>query len=193
MKKIISVILAITIAATFFTACTKNPTGEEKIEPTPPPVENNNTDENLNEDDPNYRTVLAMWKDMDGYWVNTEGEYLYFSLDENDKAVMYRYTPDGQLERFMNTTAVMASNKTTYLMTFETPAIKDDVNFAGLTQSRAELEYMIELAGYGDDYVELTEVNPEAPKTDIYAKVGSTLDKLEDAKAFAISVKNGME
>ena len=83
MKKLLSIVVAMVIAASFFTGCVgpADSEGNSDVQPTPvvTPAPTPETDE----EDPNYPTVLAMWSDMDGYWVNRDGDYLYFTLDEN--------------------------------------------------------------------------------------------------------------
>ena len=181
MKKLLSIIVAMVIAASFFTGCVGPADSEvnSDIQPTPAvtPAPTPETDE----EDPNYPTVLAMWSDMDGYWVNRDGDYLYFTLDENGKAVMYEYDDDGKLESFMKATAVMSSNKTSYYMALDLPRIKaGEGPAADFAQTASAKGFMIELAGYGDGYVEIAEEGDEIDY-DIYVKVGSNLDKLADA------------
>lgn len=136
------IILALTLAMAVFTGCVNSDETQGNITPTttptPSPIVSPTPKPEIEEEDPNYTTVLAMWKDMDGYWVNSNGEYMNFTLNKDDKAVLYTYDKDGKLTGFAVTTAVMASTKTGYYMTFEWPAIKDDVNFKGLTQDAKE-------------------------------------------------------
>ncbi len=178
MKKLLSVIIAMVLAMSFFTGCVERNNSESNVEPTPTPTVTPNADP-VDEEDPNYPTVLAMWKDMDGYWVNDDGEYMFFTLNADGKAVLYEYDDDGKLEKFMVTTAVMASNKTSYYIAFDIPAISGNDAYPGLTQAAGSHGYMIELGGYGDDYVEISDEG--ANDYDIYVKVGENLDKLKDA------------
>ena len=90
----------------FFTGCVKNEETKGDAEPTPSPTPAQ-TETTEDEEDPNYATVLAMWQDMDGYWVNDDGEYLQFKLDENGKAEMYAYKKDGSLDGKLKASAVM--------------------------------------------------------------------------------------
>lgn len=180
MKKLISIIIATVLAASFFTGCVDANKPDSNPEPTPTPVATPQPTVNDDEEDPNYPTVLAMWKDMDGYWVNDDGEYLFFTLDENGKAVMYAYDDDGKLEGFMKATAVMSSNKTSYYMAFDLPEVKGDDKLPGLVQKASATGFMIELAGYGDNYVEIAEESDDA-EYEIYVKAGENLDKLKDA------------
>ena len=69
MKKLFSIILAMVMAASLFTGCVEKNDPENKVEPTPTPAATPGPVTDVDEDDPNYPTVLAMWKDMDGYWV----------------------------------------------------------------------------------------------------------------------------
>lgn len=180
MKKLFSVILAMVIAASFFTGCVDGGDAESNVEPTPTPtVSPSAKPVDDDEEDPNYPTVLAMWKDMDGYWVDEDGDYLFFTLDENGKAVLYSYD-DGKLDGFMKATAVMSSNKTSYYIAVDLPAVNNNEKLAGLTQSASSKSFMIELDGYGDDYVELAEDDGELDY-EIFVKVGNNLDKLDDA------------
>ena len=121
MKKLFSVILAMVMAASLFTGCVEKNDPENKVEPTPTPAATPGPVTDVDEDDPNYPTVLAMWKDMDGYWVNEDGEYLFFTLDDNGKAVLYSYDDGGVLDGFMKATAVMSSNKTSYYIAVDLP------------------------------------------------------------------------
>lgn len=180
MKKLLSVIIAMVLAMSFFTGCVERDNSESNVEPTPTPTVTPST-EPVDEEDPNYPTVLAMWKDMDGYWTDDDGEYLFFTLNEDGKAVLYSYDDDGKLENYMVATAVMSSNKTSYYMAFDIPAIKDDAAFPGLIQKAGEKGYMIELSGYGDGYVEIGDEGEAEKDYDIYVKVGENLDKLTEA------------
>lgn len=177
MKKLLSIIIAMVLAASFFTGCVDDGNSESEIEPTPTPSPVV-TPAQDDEEDPNYPTVLAMWKDMDGYWVDEDGDYLFFTLDENGKAVLYSYD-DGKLENFMKATAVMSSNKTSYYIALDLPEISNNDKFPDVTQTAGEKSFMIELAGYGDDYVEISDDSDD--NFDIYVKVGANLDKLDDA------------
>ena len=181
MKKLLSIFIAMVLAASFFTGCVDGGDPESNVEPTPTPTVSPSAKPVADdEEDPNYPTVLAMWKDMDGYWVNEDGEYLYFALDENGKAVMYAYDDDGKLEGFMKATAVMSSNKTSYYMAFDLPQVNGDDKLPGLVQNVSAKGFMIELAGYGDNDVEIAEEADDVDY-DIYVKVGANLDKLKDA------------
>ena len=180
MKKLFSVILAMVMAASLFTGCVEKNDPENKVEPTPTPAATPGPVTDVDEDDPNYPTVLAMWKDMDGYWVNEDGEYLFFTLDDNGKAVLYSYDDGGVLDGFMKATAVMSSNKTSYYIAVDLPAVNNNEKLAGLTQSASSKSFMIELDGYGDDYVELAEDDGELDY-EIFVKVGNNLDKMKDA------------
>lgn len=180
MKKLLSVIIAMVLAMSFFTGCVERDNSESNVEPTPTPTVTPSPSPVEDEEDPNYPTVLAMWKDMDGYWVNEDGDYLYFTLNDEGKAVMYSYD-DGKLENFMVATAVMSSNKTSYYMAFDLPAISGDSALPGLVQKAGAAGYMIELGGYGEGYVEIGDENESADDYDIYVKVGDNLDKLAEA------------
>lgn len=181
MKKLISIILAMVLAASFFTGCVDDSNSESNPQPTPTPVPTPEATVNNDEEDPNYPTVLAMWKDMDGYWANEDGEYLYFALDENGKAYMVAYDDDGKVEGWMKATAVMSSNKTSYYMAFDLPEIKaGEGTTPEFTQKAGTKGYMIEVAGYGDNYVEIAEEN-DTNDYEIFVKVGANLDKLADA------------
>ena len=162
MKKLFTVIMAMVMAMALLTGCAK---GEENkdVEPTPTPSTEPQVEETV-EEDPNYATVLAMWQDMDGYWVNEDGEYLMFKLDENGKAEMFVYDAEGALVSQMKASAVMASNKMSYYMAFES----------------AHKGYFIELEGYGDGYVRISEES-DVQEFEVYAYVGEDLEKLEDA------------
>lgn len=191
MKKLVSIILALTLAMAVFTGCADKsetqgeikPTTTPTTTPTPTVTPSNNPEI---EEDPNYPTVLAMWKDMDGYWANAEGEYMNFTLNKDGKAVLYLYDKDGNLTGFAITTAVMASTKTGYYMTFEWPAIKDDKDFKGLTQDAKESSISIEMENYADNYVKIKMDDDEYV---VYAKVGKNLDKLSDAVSLASKTK----
>ena len=114
MKRLISVILAMVMAMSFLTGCVDGDKPNNDVEPTPTPVATPSSEPVPDEEDPNYATVLAMWEDMNGYWVNEDGEYLFFRLDENGKAEMFVYDADGELENLMKGSAVMSSNKMSY-------------------------------------------------------------------------------
>ena len=161
MKKLFTVIMAMVMAMALLTGCAK---GEENkdIEPTPTPSTAPPVEETV-EEDPNYATVLAMWQDMDGYWVNADGQYLQFKLDENGKAEMFIFDKDGNQTAAMKASAVMASNKMSYYMAFES----------------AQTGYFIELEGYGDGYVKIAQENDSAYT--VYVSVGENLEKLADA------------
>ena len=162
MKKLLSVIIAMVLAMAFFTGCVKNEETKGDAEPTPSPTPAQ-TETTEDEEDPNYATVLAMWQDMDGYWVNADGQYLQFKLDENGKAEMFIFDKDGNQTAAMKASAVMASNKMSYYMAFET----------------AQTGYFIELEGYGDGYVKIAQENDSAYT--VYVSVGENLEKLADA------------
>ena len=103
----------------------------------------------------------------------TEGIITKITHDEEDD--------DGKLESFMKATAVMSSNKTSYYMALDLPRIKaGEGPAADFAQTASAKGFMIELAGYGDGYVEIAEEGDEIDY-DIYVKVGSNLDKLADA------------
>jgi len=184
MKKLVSIVLALVFSMALFTGCVSGKDdSQSQPTPTPTPVGTPTMDD---EEDPNYPVVLAMWTDMDGYWVNAAGEYMHFTLNENGKAVLYTYDKDGNLTAFGKTTAVTASNKTAYGMEFNFPAISGDEKYPGLTQKEGTDSMGIEVAGYGDGYVELTDSNGNTVQ---YVYVGENLDKLEDA----IETAKGLE
>ena len=167
MKKLISIMLAMVLAMSFFTGCVDGSNSDSNPDPTPtptpaPPVQQEE------EEDPNYGTVLAMWKDMDGYWVNEDGEYLLFQLDENGKAEMYAYNEDGSLDGKLKATAVMSSNKTSYYMAFE----------------NAPKGLFIELEGYGDGYVRIAEEGDDNDY-EVFVYVGEDLENLKEAEKTA--------
>ena len=166
MKKLLSVIIAMVLAMAFFTGCVKNEENKGDTEPTPAPTPAQ-VEETEDEEDPNYATVLAMWRDMDGYWVNADGQYLQFKLDEKGKAEMYIFDKDGNQSAAMKASAVMASNKMSYYMAFET----------------AQTGYFIELEGYGDGYVKIAQENDN--EYVVYAFVGADLEKLDHAVKMA--------
>ena len=163
MKKLLSVVIAMVMAMSFFTGCVDSKDDIGEVTPTPTPTVSPVADP-VDEEDPNYATVLAMWDDMDGYWVNADGEYLLFKLDENGKAEFYAYKKDGSLDGMLKTTAVMASNKTSYYMAFE----------------NANQGLFIELEGYGDGYVKIAE-EAEQQEFKVYVYVGENLDELAQA------------
>ncbi len=180
MKKLLSIIVAMVLAASFFTGCVDGDNSESNTEPTPTPTVSPSAKPVVeDEEDPNYPTVLAMWKDMDGYWTDEDGDYLFFTLDENGKAVLYSYD-DGKLDGFMKATAVMSSNKTSYYIAVDLPAVSGDEKLPGLMQKESAKSFMIELGGYGDGYVELAEDDGEMDY-EIFVKVGENLDNLKDA------------
>ena len=164
MKKLLSVLLAMVIAMSFLTGCVKSNEPKNDADPTPTPAPTPEITAEVDEDDPNYATVLAMWEDMNGYWVDEDGEYLQFKLDENGKAELFVYDKEGKQEKQLKATAVMASNKTSYYMAF----------------SGANKGLFIELEGYGDGYVKIAEEGDELDY-EVFVFVGENLDKLEDA------------
>ena len=164
MKKLLSVMLSMIMAMSFFTGCVSSKP-DENPDPTPTPTPTPEVDvDPIDTEDPNYATVLAMWEDMDGYWVDEEGDYLLFKLDDSGKAEIFVYDENGNLEKQMKTSAVMASNKTSYYMAF----------------GGSDTGYFIELEGYGDGYVKIAE---EADEYDyeVFAYVGENLDNLKEA------------
>ena len=127
-----------------------------------------------------------MWEDMDGYWAANDGHYMLFSLNDDGKAELHIYDKDGNLTGMAKTTAVMASNKTSYIMEFSFPAVDTEE----LKQSGKEDTYNIEIAGYGDGYVEITDANG---RTTVYAYAGDDTTKLKEAVKYATNVVKSAE
>ena len=185
MKKIISAVLALTMSLAVFTGCADKeseeldniPAPSSPVEATPTPVP---TPE-IKEDDPNYATVLAMWKDLDGYWTTAEGEYAQCTLDNEGKAIIKLYDKDGNLKGLTKTTAVMSSTKTGYFVTFYWP---DDVE--GLKQNSGETSISVDMENYSNGYVKIEKDNGEIK---VYVRVGENLDKLDDAIEKAKTIK----
>ena len=164
MKKLLSIVIAMVLAMSFFTGCVKGDKEQNDVQPTPTPSPSPEVITEDDEEDPNYATVLAMWGDMDGYWVNDDGEYLQFKLDESGKAEMYAYKEDGSLDGKLKASAVMASNKMSYYMAFD----------------GANKGLFIELEGYGDGYVKISEESADSDY-EVYVYVGENLDNLSEA------------
>ena len=180
MKRLISVILAMVMAMSFLTGCVDGEKPNNDVEPTPTPVATPSPEPVPDEEDPNYATVLAMWEDMNGYWVNEDGEYFFFRLDENGKAEMFVYDADGELENLMKGSAVMSSNKMSYYMAMDIPAISNNADMPGFTQQAGTYGYFIELEGYGDGYVKIADED-QPQDFDVFVYVGKTLDNKAEA------------
>ena len=185
MKKLISAVLALTMSMAVFTGCANKETEEKDPVPTPSaPVETTPTPmptPEIKEDDPNYATVLAMWKDLDGYWANAEGEYAQCTLDDEGKAIIKLYDKDGNLKGLTKTTAVMSSTKTGFFVTFYWPD-----NVEGIEQTAGETSISVDMENYSNGYVKIGKDNGE---TKVYVRVGEKLDKLEDSVEKAATIK----
>ena len=185
MKKVVSAVLALAMAMVVFTGCANKESENITPTPSPEPVESRTpapTPE-VPEEDPNYPTVLAMWKDMDGYWANAKGEYVLFGLDENGKAVLHTYDKDGNVTGFAKATAVMSSTKTGYFMTFDWYESEDDTSSL---KNDKETNISIDMEKYSEGYVSISKENGESK---VYVKVGENLDKLENAVKKAETLK----
>ncbi len=185
MKKLISIALSLVLSMSLMTGCTSDTDPQEDPKPTPTPPATPAATPAPQEDEienPNYRTVLAMWEDMDGYWAAADGHYMHFTLNDEGKAELNIYNKDGKLTGTAQTTAVMASNKTSYIMELTFPAVDTDE----LKQTGKEDTYNIEIAGYGDGYVEIADANG---RTTVYAYAGDDTTKLKEAVKYATNVE----
>lgn len=185
MKKLISIALSLVLAMSLMTGCTNGTDTQEDPQPTPTPRATPAATPAPQEDEienPNYRTVLAMWEDMDGYWAAADGHYMHFTLNDEGKAELNIYNKEGKLTGTAKTTAVMASNKTSYIMEFNFPAVDTDE----LKQTGKEDTYNIEIAGYGDGYVEIADATG---RTTVYAYAGDDTTKLKEAVKYATNVE----
>ncbi|MBR5520899.1 MAG: hypothetical protein IKU54_02785 [Oscillospiraceae bacterium] len=183
MKKFVTITLAIILAMSLMTGCSRDTEQPQDTQPTPAPTPAATPapqEEGI--ENPNYRTVLAMWTDLDGYWAASDGHYLHFTLDENGKAQMHSYDKEGKLTAYAQTKAVMASNKTSYIMELDFPAGQ----FEDINQFGTELTYNIEIAGYGDGYVEISVTND---KTIVYAYAGDDTTQLKEAVKYATNIE----
>ena len=185
MKKLISIALSLVLSMSLMTGCTSGTDTQENPDPTPTPQPTPAAtpapaDEDI--ENPNYRTVLAMWEDMDGYWAAADGHYMHFTVNADGKAELNIYSKDGKMTGTAKTTAVMASNKTSYIMEFSFPSVDSDE----LKQTGKEDTYNIEIAGYGDGYVEITDANGN---TTVYAYAGDDTAKLKEAVKYATNVE----
>lgn len=184
MKKLISVILALTLAAAMFTGCVdkskENQNSDSQVSPSPSPetTVKPSSKPDVKEEDPNYPTVLAMWKDMNGYWANENGEYMRYALDKDGKAVLYKYNKEGNLIGYEKATSVMASSKTSYYVTYDIPEIKNVEEVKDLNQDAGEVALYIDMEKYAEGFVSITGENEE-DKPVIYVKVGNNIDNLE--------------
>ena len=187
MKKLLSIALSLVLSMSLMTGCTSGTETQEDPQPTPTPAPTATPAPQEEEiENPNYRTVLAMWEDMDGYWAANDGHYMDFSLNEEGKAELHIYDKDGKLTGLAETTAVMASNKTSYIMEFRFPAVDTEE----LKQAAKEDTYNIEIAGYGDGYVEITDAHG---RTTVYAYAGEDTAQLKEAVKYAANVVKAAE
>lgn len=188
MKKIISIVLALVFSMALFAGCTdgtddSQTQGGSTPTPSPSPV----VDQQPEEDDTyTYDTVLALWRDMDGYWARHDGGYLQFTIDEDGKAVAYSYDRFDVLIGVIYPEAVMASNKTTYIVEVNYPAIENDEAYLDLKQGGAKATFNMEIAGFGDGFVELID---EEGNVEPYVSVGDSLEYLIDGVEKAEELK----
>ena len=179
MKKLTSIVLTLVFSMALLTGCTKGTdnSGNTDTDPTPQPTPVATQHPDEMEEDSNalaYETVLAMWRDMGGYWAGADGGYLQYTLDEEGKAVLYEYDRHDAVLSYAKAVTVEATNKTAYVIEFEYPAMDTDT----ITQDAKTASFVLEIAGYADDYVEMTDL--DGNKT-VYVYVGETLDNLYDS------------
>lgn len=180
MKKIISLVLASILSLALLTGCTDSSSGSQSdIKPTPTPSSSPVSDRINNEEkeENDYETVVALWRDMNGYWARHDGGYLHFTYDEDGTAVAYSYDRFDALISVFYPKSVMASNKTTYVMEVEYPAIENNEKYPDFKQGAAKATFTMEIAGFGDGFVELID---EDGNTMPYASVGKSLEYLID-------------
>ena len=175
MKKLIGIILTLVFSMALFTGCTGGNDNPPATDPTPEPTPVVTPADGAGEEDSStaYETVLAMWRDMDGYWANANGGYIQFTKDDEGKAVLYEFDRHDAVLSFAKAVTVEASNKTAYVMEFDYPEMKTDA----LEQTAKKGTYVIEIAGFADGYIELTDA--DGNKT-VFVKVGKDLEDLYD-------------
>ena len=175
MKKLICIALTLVFSMALLTGCTEGSDNSGATEPTPTPVATPVPEDKPEEDGKlAYETVLAMWKDMDGYWAGADGGYLLYTLDDEGKAVLYTYDRHDALLSYAKAEAVSASNKTAYIMEYDCPVMDTDE----LKQGGGKATFVIEIAGFADGIIELTD---EAGNKAVYVYVGENLDNLYDS------------
>lgn len=177
MKKLISITLTMIISMALFTGCVKGKDDSEKTDVTPQPTPAATQQPAADDETDNalaYQTVLAMWRDMGGYWVNPQGGYLHFFTDENNKACVNEYDRHDTVLSFAMPLTVEASNKTAYVMKFDYPVTETE-NFK--QEEARTATFVIEIAGFADGYVEMSD--REGNET-VYVFAGKTADELKE-------------
>ncbi len=176
MKKLLNFALVLVFSMALLTGCgEKDPRPQATPTPKPTPVAPAADDE---VDEYTYQTVLILWKDVDGYWVNADGEYIELGIDVNGKAFAHHYDKDGKIKTVVHPTSVMASNKLTYVVESKLPAIENDSAYPGLAQVGAKKDYIVDINGIDDGYFRMTYANGDNV---YYAFAGEDKAGFEDA------------
>ena len=182
MKKLISIALTLIFSMAIFTGCTKGndenkPSSDPTPTPKPTPVVNQTQQDEEQNNEYTYETVLMLWEDMDGYWARHDGGYMEFTTDEEGKAVTVSYDRFDDIIAVIYPETVMASNKTTYIVEVKYPAINSSEKYPGFTQKESEAAFTMEIAGFGDGFVEIVD---DAGNIQPYVSVGDSLEYLID-------------
>ncbi len=152
MKKLLNFALIMAFSMALLTGCSGDKELTPQATPTPKPVATPAPDVKDEMDEYTYQTVLILWKDVDGYWVDENGDYVQLGIDTNGKAFARHYLEDETLNAVIMPTSVMASNKLTYVVESELPAIENNAEYPGFVQTQANKDYIVDINGIDDGY-----------------------------------------
>ncbi len=175
MKKLLYIALALVFSMALLTGCTegsesKNP--QVTPTPTPTPVATPEPED----DSYQYESVVTLWEDMKGYWARHDGGYVKFAF-EGEKAVALSYDRHDDIVAVFYPSSIMASNKLTYIMEGEYPAVENNDAYPGLKQGGAQAKFTMDTSGTADDYFELID---EEGNSTFYVFAGNTTDNIID-------------
>lgn len=181
MKKLSGLILASVMALAIFTGCSKNDESQDTLapvtSPSPSPVTSASSYDS--ESDPNYQSVLALWKELDGYWLNKDNGLVYVHLDENGKAAVKAGLMESTYTLQGLSTAVTAADKGSYIVTVHCPAQKEAENAQGPTgvivQDEKTITVTVDTSNLANKEITLT--NSKGEKS-LYKFLGKTMEEV---------------
>lgn len=187
MKKYLALVLALVLSVSLLAGCSKGDSSSESESSSETPASSVSQEPEV---DYNYESLLSAWKtDYDGYWAASDGSYVEFGVNEDDKAELTFYDKDGNKTAYALAKTLEASSKSAFVLSLEYPRVTED----DFSQKRTTGNFLIEKAGGTDEvpfnYIVLTPLKGQTEDGDpvSYAKA-DTLDDVREAAKNAAKV-----
>lgn len=183
MKKIFILALSAVLAASMLTGCGKSSSSQSSSVPQPTPSPSA-TPVLEDTSDPNYESVLAIWKDLSGFWTDKDNNLVYFYINDGGKAEMKMGLWESTYYLQGLGQSVTASNKTTYDLVIHCPK-QSETSSEGpegvIVQDERTLRWSVETSNLHDEYIT---VKDESGKETLYRFTGKTQeDALKNLEA----------